>query len=94
MFSYYAQWISQFSDKIKPLVTTSKFPLSKEAVYAFNVLKNDLVNVVLGVIDNELSFTLETDASDVAISATLNQKTTKLRFIREHQIVTKFDNQA
>ena len=61
-------------------MTTSKFPLSKEAVYAFNVLKNDLVNVTFGVIDDELRFTLETDASDVAISATLNKKKRPIAF--------------
>ena len=80
MFAYYAQWISQFLDKIKPLVITSKFSYRKEAVYAFNVLKNDLVNVTLEVIDDELAFTLETDASDVAISVTLNEKKRPIAF--------------
>ena len=31
MFAYYAQWIPNYSDKIKPLVKTKNFPLSKEA---------------------------------------------------------------
>ena len=62
MFAYYAQWISQFSNNIEPLVTTSKFPLSVKAVDTFNVLKNDLVNSILRVTDDELLFTLETNA--------------------------------
>ena len=55
-------------------MTTSKFPLTVEAVDVFSLLKNEMVNVTLGVIDDELPFILETDASDVAISATLIKK--------------------
>ena len=72
MFAYYAQWISEFSDQEKPLVATSRFPLNDEAVCTFNVLKDNLANATLGVINHDMPFTLETDASEVAISATLN----------------------
>ena len=35
MFAYYAQWVSNYSDEIKPLVDTKEFPLKEEAVKAF-----------------------------------------------------------
>ena len=40
---------------------------------AFETLKKDLGEVTLMSIDEDQSFVLETDASNVAISATLNQ---------------------
>ena len=39
MFSYYAQWIPKYSDKIKPLVSAKQFPLTDEAVKAFKDLR-------------------------------------------------------
>ena len=41
MFAYYAQWIPNYSDKIKPLVQTKNFPLSKEASSSFEDLKKN-----------------------------------------------------
>ena len=72
VFSYYAKWIPHYSEKIKPLVVLKKFPLNDEALHALTTLKTDLSSAKLGVIDEDLPFTLETDASDNAISATLN----------------------
>ena len=72
-FAYYAQWIAHYSDKIKPLVINKVFPLSDDALKAFNMLKSELASVSLGVLNENLPFVVETDASDVAISATLNQ---------------------
>ena len=73
LFADYAQWISQYSDKIKPLITNNVFPLTNEVLASFLRLKSELVNVSLGVIDENAPFVLETDASNVAVSATLNQ---------------------
>ena len=42
LFAYYAKWISQFSDKIQPLVKAKEFPLNEEALGAFNSLKQEL----------------------------------------------------
>jgi len=72
MFSYYTKWIPRYSEKIKPLVVLKKFPLIHEALHALTTLKTDLSSATLGVIDEDLPFTLETDMSDNAISATLN----------------------
>jgi len=65
MFSYYAKWTPHYSEKIKPLVVLKKFPLNDEALHASTTIKTYL---------QDLPFILETDASDNAISATLNQQ--------------------
>ena len=62
-----------FSTKIKPLTDTKSIPISNEAIAAFELLKKDLGNVTLMSIDEDQDFVVETDASNVAISASLNQ---------------------
>ena len=74
LFAYYAKWIADFSTKIRPLAETDRFPVTHQAEKAFEILKAELENVALASIDEEERFQLETDASDVAISATLNQR--------------------
>ena len=74
MFAFYAQRVPCFSDKTKPLIATKEFPLREEAVQTLKTLKEDLTSAALTVIDEKLPFVLETDASDNAISATLNQQ--------------------
>ena len=73
MFAYYAKWIKQFSDKIKPLKSAQTFPLSSDAVSAFDMLKNDLATAGLTAIDENVPFVVETDASDNSVSAVLIQ---------------------
>ena len=75
MFAYYAKWINRFADKIRPLAETKIFPVSKDtkALHAFELLKQELENTALHSIDESKPFVVECDASDIAISATLNQ---------------------
>ena len=73
LFAYYAIWIANFLTKIRPLIDTEIFPLSDCAKRAFETLNKDLEDVTLMSIDEDRRFVLETDASNVAISATLNQ---------------------
>ncbi|PIK38271.1 hypothetical protein BSL78_24891 [Apostichopus japonicus] len=73
MFAYYARWIPNFSSKVKPLTESPTFPLGEEAVKAFDRLKADIENSVVTAIDETIPFEVETDASGVAIAATLNQ---------------------
>jgi len=73
LFSYYAKWISKFSDTIRPLIQTNLFPLSNAALKAFDQIKSKLADATLQPIDEDAPFTVETDASDFAIGATLNQ---------------------
>ena len=74
IFAYYSQWIHKYSDKIHPLVSNSTFPLPATCQEAFHQLKRELENAVIVNIDRTLPLTIETDASDVAIAATLNQQ--------------------
>ena len=72
-FSYYSKWIKNFSDKIKFLKNVTEFPLQREALDSFQALKIEVAESVLGTIDESEAFTVETDASDEAMAATLNQ---------------------
>ena len=73
LFSYYSQWIQNFSHKVGPFVKADRFPLAPEALKAFELLKQDIVDSVVMSIDESVPFTVETDASNTAIAATLNQ---------------------
>ena len=73
LFAYYARWLPRYSDRIKPLVDTVTFPLNENAVNCFRQLQNELANATLKAIDYAIPFSLETDASNVALSAVLHQ---------------------
>ena len=73
MFSYYAKWIKCFSDKIHVLNNVDKFPFKQIEIDAFKNLKRELAEAAMQPIDENIPFTVETDASAFAISATLNQ---------------------
>ena len=73
IFAHYSKWISHFSDKIRPLTHTHRFPLTEDAKDAFQKLKNDIVHSVMMAIEDNIPFRVETDASDFAIAATLTQ---------------------
>ena len=80
LFDYYAQWFAQYSDKIKPLLQNCVFPLANDALKAFEWLKSELATVTLGVINEDVPFVFERDASNVALSATLNQNNKPVAF--------------
>lgn len=73
MFSYYSQWISKFSEKIRPLTGATSFPLGADARDAFAAMKGEIEKSVVRSIDEGVPFVMETDASDVALAATLTQ---------------------
>ena len=73
MFAYYSQWIRNFSDKAYPLIHNTTFPLPSEVKTSFDELKKELEDALLITIDPLVPLVVETDASDVAIAATLNQ---------------------
>ena len=73
LFSYYSQWIPEFSNCIKPLTCSKSFPLSPEAVTTFDSLKKIVEEAFVTAIDETIPFEVETDASDVALAATLSQ---------------------
>ena len=73
LLSYYFKCVSNYSTIIRPLVQTVLFPLSEEAAKAFCSMQGKLASATLQLINENKSFTVETDASDFAIAATLNQ---------------------
>ena len=73
LFSYYSKWIHNFSEKIRPLSSNLILTLRDEALSAFNQLKVDIEMSVVVAVDETIPFVIETDASDFAIAATLNQ---------------------
>jgi hypothetical protein len=73
MFAYYSKWIHNFSDKIAPLIKNESYPVNDDSKKHFEELKVDIENSVVTAIDENLPFELETDASDVALAAVLNQ---------------------
>ena len=74
LFSYYAKWIPKFSEKVTPLSKAERFPLSQEAIQAFERLKSDIEHSVVCAIDESKPFEVETDASNNAIAGILNQE--------------------
>ena len=73
LFSYYSKWIPEFSNRIKPLTSSKSFPLTNEAVTTFENLKKAVEEAFVTAIDETVPFEVETDASDVALAATLSQ---------------------
>ena len=47
---------------------------------SFKLLKSELAEASLGIIDENIPFVVETDASDFALSATLNQNNRPIDF--------------
>lgn len=73
MFAHYAHWIPGFSEKVRPLTQAKEFPLTEIEKSAFEELKKEIANSVVQAVDPQATFTVETDASDHAIAAALNQ---------------------
>ena len=97
MFAYYSQWIARFSDKISILVRNRIFPLPEEAVDAFENLKKEIQKALVVTIEPGVAVVVETDASDIAIAASLNQNGRPVAFFsrtlshteRKHSAVEK-----
>ena len=73
MFAYYSRWIPKYSDKIRPLINNKTFPLPPEALQAFESLKDEIAAATLVTPLEGVPLEVETDASDHALAATLNQ---------------------
>ncbi|CAK1591212.1 unnamed protein product [Parnassius mnemosyne] len=81
MLAHYSKWIYNFSYLIKPLIDNTRFPLSQEAIKCFNILKLEIAKASLTAIDNDEIFTVETDASEHSIAATLSQNGRPVAFL-------------
>ena len=82
MFAHYTQWIASFSEKIHPLTQVETFPLSRQAVEAFEGLKKDIAKSAITTIDQNIPLVVEADASDCAIAASLGQADRPVAFFR------------
>jgi len=72
LLPYYSEWIPKLSDRIKPLPSCKTVPLSSTAVEEFENLKT-IEDAIVTASDETIPFEVETDASEVALAATLNQ---------------------
>ena len=73
LFSYYSQWVPNYSERVKPLLSCSVFPLTNACIKAFSNMKQAIENAVLTSIDENVPFVVETDASDSTLAGTLSQ---------------------
>jgi len=73
LFAYYAKWIPRFSDEISKLKAVNSFALDDACLADFEFLKKSIAEASLQAINESQPFVVECDASDVAVSATLNQ---------------------
>lgn len=79
MFAHYSKWIPNYSKNIHALAHT-RFPLSAEALKAFDSLKSVIAKSAIHAIDDKIPFTVETDASEHTIAATLSQDSRPVAF--------------
>ena len=80
MFAYYSKWIPSIANKACPLINNKSFPIKEEALSAFNSLKDEQ-SATLSSIDESIPFVVECDASEIAVSATLNQNGRHVAFM-------------
>ena len=73
LFSYYSQWVPQYSDKIQPLISLTSFPLSEKALASFELIKRCVSESCIVSPNLTDPLVVETDASGYALSASLNQ---------------------
>ena len=73
LFSYYAKWVASYSDKISSLLSATTFPLTETQQKSFKSIIQDICSAAIAPIDTSVPFEVETDASDVAVAATLSQ---------------------
>ena len=90
MLAYYSRWIKDFSNKIRPLVKNTTFPIPEEVKSSFDTLKNALKDATLTAIDPTQPLIAEIDASDYAIGTTLTQNRRPVAFfsrtLKNHEI--------
>ena len=77
----YARWIPKFSDRIQRLKPVNDFPQNGATQKDFQNWKDAIAAAALFSINKNSPFVIEDNASDVAISATLNQSGRPVAFM-------------
>lgn len=73
MFAHYSKFIVSFSEKIRSFVENKQFPLSEERAITFEDLKRYIYLALKMPIEEDVPFTVETDASEKTIAASLSE---------------------
>ena len=73
VFAYYSKQNAEFSGESYDLYKATECPLKDKVLAAFEKQKISLKEASLNHTDETIPFQVECDASDVAVSATLNQ---------------------
>lgn len=73
LFAHYSKWITHYSDKIRSLTDCKSFPLDHQPNQDFENLKLNIADAAVTTINDTEQMVVETDASDVALAATLSQ---------------------
>ncbi|XP_066907466.1 uncharacterized protein [Halyomorpha halys] len=74
LFAHYSKWVPCFSEKISSMTGSVTFPLGPQAAEDFARLKKEIANSLVTTISGNSPLIVESDASDVAIAATLSQE--------------------
>ena len=74
LFSYYAKWIVDYSEKVQPLLKAETFPLTEHQKRTFEIIREEICQASMSPINETLPFDVETDASQLAIAAVLSQE--------------------
>lgn len=80
LFSHYSKWVPDFSQKLHPLLVIEKFPMNNLQITTFQELKQLISKSSLSTIHPNEPLTVETDASDYSIAATLTQNERPVAF--------------
>ena len=73
LFSYYSRWVEKYSDMVQPLIKEPSFPLSETCNTAFESIKSKIASSCIVCPNDRDNLVLESDASEFALSASLNQ---------------------
>ena len=73
LFSYYSRWIPAYPDRVKPLSSCKSFPLSQEAIEAFESLRTSIENAVVILLMRIYPLRLRLMLRMWQLAATLNQ---------------------
>lgn len=73
MFAHCTKWIPNFSERVHDLAHCQHFRLTTQALESFENLKSMVAKSSVNAIDNNIAFTVETDASEHSNAAILSK---------------------